>query len=161
MWPNTTKGTSGLLKTKLSRRFNKLSNDTKFMNIEVILLKIQVLQSWISFHILYILHTVLLIISEKNLADKMSLLLYWVTNAHTCRRTMRTRRKRRAEAKAYCYLYGPICHKFLLVIFIRMISNYLSASQCNYFKHKTCNFVVLQYLCNCNGSMNILIMSPN
>ena len=57
---NATKGSSCLLLRKLdslsNRRFNKLSNDTKFVKIEVILLKIQVLQSVNYF--LYILHTV-------------------------------------------------------------------------------------------------------
>ena len=49
-WPNTTKGASCILLKKL--RFmhyltdiNKLSNDTKFINIEVTLLNIQVLQN--------------------------------------------------------------------------------------------------------------------
>ena len=49
--PNTTKGNSCLFLKKKSdfalynRRFNKLSNDTKFVKIEVILLKVQALQS--------------------------------------------------------------------------------------------------------------------
>ena len=42
-----------------NRRFNKLSNDTKFVKIEVILYKV-----CIFFYFPYILHTILLIISE-------------------------------------------------------------------------------------------------
>ena len=77
LWPNTTKGTSCLLFVKIeifalsNRRFNKLSNDTKFVTIKIILLKIQVLQGMnfltrYEFPLIffYILHTVLLIISE-------------------------------------------------------------------------------------------------
>ena len=46
-----------------NRRFNKLSNDTKFIRIEVMLLKIQVLQS---VNFLFIFYT----LSRINLADK-------------------------------------------------------------------------------------------
>ena len=82
MWPNTTKGTWCLLlrKLRLSNRWiNKLFNDTKFINIEVILLKIQVLQS-VNFLLfsLYFTHCFAHYL-RINLADIMSLLLYWVT----------------------------------------------------------------------------------
>ena len=58
---------------------NKLSNYTKFAKIEVILLKIQVLQS-VNFLLfsLYFTHCFAHYL-RINLADKMSLLLYWVT----------------------------------------------------------------------------------
>ena len=60
-----------------NRRFNKLSNDTKFINIEVILLKIQVLQS-VTFLLLslYFTHCFVHYLRIK-LAGKMYLLLYW------------------------------------------------------------------------------------
>ena len=60
-------------------RFNKLSNDTKLIKIEVILLKIQVLQStnFLLFS-LYFTHCFVHYL-RINLVDKMYLLLYWVT----------------------------------------------------------------------------------
>ena len=62
-----------------NRRFNKLSRNTKFIKIEVILLKIQVLQS-VHF-LLFSLYFTLCFVQylRINLVDKMSLLLYWVT----------------------------------------------------------------------------------
>ena len=62
---------------------NKLSNDTKFIDIEVILLKIQVLQS-VNFLLFssYFTHCFAHCFAHYlriNLADIMSLLLYWVT----------------------------------------------------------------------------------
>ena len=64
------------------RRFNKLSNDTKFVNIDVILLKVQLLQSvYFLLFSLYFTHYFVHYL-RMNLADKMSLLLYWVTYAH-------------------------------------------------------------------------------
>ena len=62
-----------------NRRFNKLSNDSKFIKIEVILLKIQVWQS-LNFLLfsLYFTHCFVHYL-RINLADKMYLLLYWVT----------------------------------------------------------------------------------
>ena len=58
-----------------NRRFNKLSNYTKFVKIGVILLKIQHLQSqYFLLFSIYFAHYL-----RINLADKMSLLLYWVT----------------------------------------------------------------------------------
>ena len=64
-----------------NKRFNKLSNDTKFVNIEVILLKIQVL--WCVNFLLFSLYFTNCFVEylRINLADKMSLLLYWVTYA--------------------------------------------------------------------------------
>ena len=60
-------------------RFNKLSNDTKFVKIEVILLKIQLLQSvYILLFSIYFTHYFVHYL-RMNLADKMSLLLYWAT----------------------------------------------------------------------------------
>ena len=70
------------------RRSNKLSNDTKFIKFEVILLKIQGLQSVDLFLFsLYFTHCFAhyLII---NLADKMSLLLYWVMSMMKCIKTL-------------------------------------------------------------------------
>ena len=63
-----------------NRRFSKLSNDTKFMKIEVTLLKVQLLQSCINFLLfsLYFTHHFVHCL-RINLADKMYLLLYWVT----------------------------------------------------------------------------------
>ena len=62
-----------------NRIFNKLSNYTKFINIEVIRLKIQVLQS-VNFLLfsLYLTHSFAHYL-RINLADFMSLLLCWVT----------------------------------------------------------------------------------
>ena len=62
-----------------NRRFNKLSNDTKLVKIKVILLKIQVLQgmNFLLFS-LYFTHCFAHYL-RINLADKISLLLYWVT----------------------------------------------------------------------------------
>ena len=60
-------------------RFNKLSNETKFVQIEVILLKVQLLQSvYILLFSLYFTQYFVHYL-RMNLADKMSLLLYWVT----------------------------------------------------------------------------------
>ena len=60
-------------------RFNKLSNDTKLVQIEGIVLKMQVLRS-VNFLLfsLYFTHCFAHYL-RINLADKMSLLLYWVT----------------------------------------------------------------------------------
>ena len=62
-----------------NRRFNKLPNDTKFVKIEVILLKVQLLQSvhFLLFS-LYFTHYFVHYL-RMNLVNKMSLLLYWVT----------------------------------------------------------------------------------
>ena len=59
--------------------YSKLSNDTKFIKIIVIVLKIQVLQS-VNFFLfsLYFTHCFAHYL-RLNLADKMYLLLYWVT----------------------------------------------------------------------------------
>ena len=61
------------------RRFNKLSNDTKIVKFEVVLLKIHLLQSvyFLLFYLYfenYFIHFL-----RMKLADKMCLLLYWVT----------------------------------------------------------------------------------
>ena len=62
-----------------NRRFYKLSNDTKFIKIEVIFLKIQASQcvNFLLFS-LYFAHYFVHYL-RMNLADIMSLLLYWVT----------------------------------------------------------------------------------
>ena len=87
---NTTKGTCCLLLRKLrfvhylTDELTSFPYDTKFINIEVILLKIQVLQS-VNFHLfsLYFTHCFAHYL-RINLADIMSLLLYWVmTYMHT------------------------------------------------------------------------------
>ena len=68
--------------TSSNRRFNKLSNDTKFVKIEVILLKVQLLQSvYFLLFSLYFAHYFGHYL-RINLADKMYLLLYWVTFSH-------------------------------------------------------------------------------
>ena len=91
MWPNTTKGTSCLHLNKLrflhyltkdfwsNRGFNKISNGTELLKIEVILLEIQCLPSlnFFSFPLYFALYFVQYL--SINLADKMYLLLYWVT----------------------------------------------------------------------------------
>ena len=69
-----------------NRRFNKLYNDTKFVKTEVILLKVQLLQSvYFLLFSLYFTHCFVHYL-RINLADKMSLLMYkysqivpWVT----------------------------------------------------------------------------------
>ena len=54
---------------------NKLSNDTQFLKIEVILLEIQLLETLYSLYFEhYFVHYL-----RIDLADKMYLLLYWVT----------------------------------------------------------------------------------
>ena len=62
-----------------NRGFNKLSNDTQFLKIEMILLEIQLLQSLFKYNsfyfFIYIAHHYL----RMDLADKMYLLLYWAT----------------------------------------------------------------------------------
>ena len=88
MWPNTTKGTSCLLLSKfrflhyLTRGFNKLSNDITFIKFEVILLKIQFIQSvnCLLFS-LYFTHCFVHYF-RINLSDKMYLLLYWRLLGH-------------------------------------------------------------------------------
>ena len=62
-----------------NRRFYKLSNDTKFIKIEVIFLKIQASQcvNFLLFS-LYFAHYFAHYL-RMNLTDIMSLLLYWVT----------------------------------------------------------------------------------
>ena len=63
----------------------KLSNYTKFVKLEVILLKVQLLQS-VYFFLFYLYFTHYFVHYLRiNLADKMSLLLYWVTNAQATR----------------------------------------------------------------------------
>ena len=61
-----------------NRAFNKLSNDTQFLKIEVILLEIQLSQrlNFLLFS-LYFAHCFVHYL-RINLADKMYLLLYWV-----------------------------------------------------------------------------------
>ena len=65
-----------------NRGFNKLSNDTKFIKIEVILFEIQCLQSVNSFFFFFIFYILFCSLSRINLADKMSLLLYWECGSH-------------------------------------------------------------------------------
>ena len=63
-----------------NRRFKKLSNYTKLIKIEVILLKIKVYQVRISFYSLYILHTVLFSISEYTWPTRCT---FCCTGSHT------------------------------------------------------------------------------
>ena len=79
LWPNTTNGKSCLLFKKLrflqyNRGFNKLSNDTQFLNIEVIFF-------FISFYFLYILHYILLIKTWQTICT----LLYFIGHIYTHR----------------------------------------------------------------------------
>ena len=61
-----------------NRRFNKLSNDNKFVKLKVILLKVQLLQSvYFLLFSIYFTHYFAHYL-RINLADKMSRLLYWV-----------------------------------------------------------------------------------
>ena len=64
-----------------NRRFNELSNGTKFVKIEAILLKIQVLQS-VNFLLfsLYFTHMFGSLSQNKPGRQDVHLLLYWVTN---------------------------------------------------------------------------------
>ena len=90
MWPNKTKGTSRLLLRKLRFLYYVTEDLTSFPMIpnsyklnEGIVLKIQVLQS-VNFLLfsLYFTHCFTHYL-RINLADKMSLLLYWVTYGPT------------------------------------------------------------------------------
>ena len=66
-----------------NRGFHKLSNDTKIVKIELILLKVPLSQLkcvFLFFSLYFAQYFVNYL--RINLADKMSLSLYWVTNAH-------------------------------------------------------------------------------